>query len=85
LEEWHEDPPPAEFVEGLAADSVRAFRASMRAAGGDGRLRGYLLAVEKEGVRRRICVTVEPSGGDWRALASDNSLAAVVFRWLELG
>jgi hypothetical protein len=85
LEEWHEVAPPEEFVERLGASSVRAFRANMRATGGGGaRLGGYLLAVEKEGVRRRICVTLEPSGDDWRARAADDGLAAVVFRWLEL-
>lgn len=85
LEEWHEVAPPEEFVERLGASSVRAFRANMRATGGgDARLGGYLLAVEKEGVRRRICVTLEPSGDDWRARAADDGLAAVVFRWLEL-
>jgi TIR domain len=84
LEEWREDPPPEEFMERLSARSVRAFRAAMRASGGDARLRGYLLAVEKDGVRRRICVTLEPSGDDWRARAADDGLAAVVFRWLEL-
>jgi len=67
LEEWHEDAPPDAFVERLAADSVRAFRVVMRTVSGDARLRGYLLALEKEGVRRRICVTLEPSGDDWRA------------------
>lgn len=84
LEEWHEVAPPEEFVERLGASSVRAFRANMRAIGGDARLVGYLLAVEKEGVRRRICVTLEPSGDDWRARAADDGLAAVAFRWLEL-
>ncbi len=84
LEEWYEDAPPEEFVQRLAADSVRAFRATMRSAGRDARLLGYLLAVEKEGVRRRLCVTLEPSGDDWRARAADHALAAVVFRWLKL-
>jgi hypothetical protein len=84
LEEWHEDAAPEEFVGRLAARSVRAFQAAMRAADGDARLRGYLLSVEKEGVRRRICVTLEPSGDDWRAHVADDRLAAVVFRWLEL-
>jgi hypothetical protein len=82
LEEWHEDAPPAEFVERLGARSVRAFRVIMRASGGS--LLGYLLTLEKEGVRRRICVTLEPSGDDRRARAADNALAAVVFRWLEV-
>jgi hypothetical protein len=84
LQEWQEDAPHEEFVERLAADSVRAFRVGMRTVSGDARLRGYLLAVEKQGVRRRICVTLEPSGDDWRARAADDALAAVVFRWLEL-
>lgn len=85
LEAWHEVAPPEAFVERLGASSVRAFRANMRAkGGGDAKLVGYLLAVEKEGVRRRICVTLEPSGDDWRARAADAGLAAVVFRWLEL-
>ena len=84
LEEWHEVASPEEFVKRLGASSVHAFRANMRATGGDKRLGSYLLAVEKEGVRRRICVTLEPSGDDWRARAADDGLAAVVFRWLEL-
>lgn len=85
LEDWHEVAPPEEFVERLDASPVRAFRASMRATGGgDARLSGYLLAVEKEGVRWRICVTLEPSGNDWRSRVADDGLAAVVFRWLEL-
>jgi hypothetical protein len=84
LEEWHEDVPPEEFVERLAARSVPAFRAVMRVAGGDARLHGYLLAVDKDGVRRRICVTLDPSSDDWRARAADDGLASVIFRWLEL-
>jgi hypothetical protein len=82
LQDWHEDAAPAELIQRLGADSVRAFRAVMRA--GDARLCGYLLAVEKEAVRRRIYVTLEPSGDDWRARQADDGLAAVVFRWLEL-
>ena len=84
LEEWHEVAAPKEFVERLGASSVRAFRTNVRATRGDGKLGGYLLAVEKHGVRRRICVTLEPSADDWRARTADDGLAAVVFRWLEL-
>jgi hypothetical protein len=85
LEEWHEVALPDEFVERLGASSLRAFRANMRASGGgDTKLSGYLLAVEKEGVRWWICVTLEPSGDDWRARTADDGLAAVVFSWLEL-
>ena len=84
LEEWHEAEAPAEFVERLGASSVRAFRANLRATGGKTRLSGYLLALEKEGVRRHICVTLEPTGDDWRARAADDGLAAVVFRWLQV-
>lgn len=84
LEEWCEGAPPEELVERFGARSIRAFRADMRATGGDARLGGYLLTVEKEGVCWRMCVTLEPSGDDWRARAADDSLAAVVFRWLEL-
>lgn len=85
LDACHEVTLPEEFAERLSANSARAFRANMRATdGGDATLCGYLLTAEKDGVRRRICVTLEPSGDDWRARAADDRLAAVVFRWLKL-
>ena len=56
----------------------------LRAASGHATLPGYLLTVTVNGLRWRICATLEHTGNDWRSRAENDSLAAVVFGWLEL-
>jgi hypothetical protein len=84
LVEWQEEQPPSAFVERLEARAVRAFRLRLRAAEGDGLLRGYLLLIEKRSLRWHVCLTLEESGDDWRARAAADAVAAVVFTRLEV-
>jgi TIR domain len=84
LFEWQEEQPPSAFVERLKAHAVRAFRLRLRAAEGDGLLRGYLLVIEKSSLRWHVCLTLEESGDHWRARATSDAVAAVVFTRLEV-
>jgi hypothetical protein len=59
LLECHEEAPPAGSIERLAADSTRAFHLRLRRTDGGGPLRGYALVVDKQGLRWRVCLTLD--------------------------
>jgi TIR domain len=85
LVQWQEDQVPAGFVERLGAGSARAFLLRLRSSDRDVLLRGYLLLIEKQALRWRVCLTLEESGDDWRARAAADAVAAVVLTRIEVG
>jgi hypothetical protein len=79
---WSDDGAPTELRERLGAESVRAL--SLRFRAGDEELRGYLVVVERGGLRWRVCLTIAAgAAGPDRAL-SDDAIAAAVFGALRL-
>jgi hypothetical protein len=81
---WREERPPGALVEHLAAATVRAFSLQLRSPDAPTALRGYLLVIERQGLRWRIRLTVPQTADEWRTISAADEIAAVVFTALQL-
>ena len=82
MSDWSDDDAPSELRERLGAESVRALRLRLRAD--DEELRGYLLVIQRGGLRWRLCLTIASGGDDPDRAPGDDATAAAVFGALRL-